>query len=234
MRIALVAAFVAACSSCATFQKLKPYDPLAPVYVSDGVERIVKSAVRIRIYCDGQLLGYGSGTAISPRYLLTARHISQGCQSSETPDMGTFTAQFDNGEIYEIITAKESAEVDTALMVVAGSNSFPAWAPLADYQPSVGQRVWVYAGDGTIDGDGEYAFQIKDGLLSHVLAGLIVVSAHGVPGNSGCGVFDEDGNLLGVLWGGSWNASREFYFEAYRPQAWPELIPGPSLSGGSV
>jgi len=192
-------------------------------YVSYGVRRMVKSAARLRVYCDGTISAYGSATAISPRLALTARHMGRVCKGTST---ATYTLQFDDGSIYEVAMLKmaKNEEVDTAQLYDVESITFAHYARVAAYEPARGQHVWVYAGDGKLDVPGEWGFVIKEGRVSRVLDGVLVVSAHGVPGNSGCGVFDDAGRLLAVLWGGSWNPNSEFYFEAYRPAAWPDLL----------
>lgn len=225
-------ALIFGCSSCAATAHAVT---VQQEYETRGVERMVRSAVRIRIFCDGEIYAYGSGTAVSPRDILTAKHIASGCPDSDDPEkemVTTFTAQFANGQIYEVGTVKfaNGDRIDAAWMANLEVADFPDYAKIADYQPRVGQRVMMYAGDGTIDQPDEHAFQFKDGYISRTDDWRLVVSSHGVPGNSGCGVFDEDGNLIGILWGGSWSASREFYFEASRPVAWGELRPPPDLS----
>lgn len=193
---------------------------VVPVHFeTSGIERMTAAAVRIRVYCNGELAGYGSGTAIGPRHLVTARHLLRMCED------GRFTAQFDSGMRYEIslVAGASNEDVDAALFANVERDDFKNWAQLAGYQPRRGQQVFFYTGDGWIDTDGEWPFQIKEGRVSFVRAGTMVVSTHGVPGNSGCGVFDADGALLGVLWGGRWDARTEFYIEAFRPQAWSDI-----------
>ena len=226
MKLLLVAA-LAACQSCAYH---KPQS-LPQLYETRGVERIVKSSVRIRVYCNGQLTAYGSGVAVSPRHVLSARHIARGCSNSPTPDMAQFEMITPDGIGHEFILELEAAnpEIDAARFVILGSLELANYASIADYQPRIGQPVYQYAGDGTMDIGGEHAFQFKQGFVSETQQDLVIVSIHGVPGNSGSGIFDSEGNLLGILWGGSWQYSRENYIEATRPVAWPELVPGPVL-----
>ena len=192
-------------------------------YQTDGMERMALSAARIYAYCDGDLQGYGSATAVGPRQMLTAKHMVEACSPAQHP---AWLAQFPDGTIWPVTEAGKSEEYDAArLDILEEWGDFPAWAEIAAYTPRKGQRVYFLTGDGrTID---EYPFYFKDGFV----AGFdddgdsLIISTHGVPGNSGCAVFDSNGALLAVLWGGLWDSSAEFVIVATRPQAWPELLP---------
>ena len=192
-----------------------------------AVQIIVQSSVRILADCDGDgdLDGYASGVAISPRHILTARHVAEGCgRVSQAPDMAQFWAlTWDDRRIPLVVDMlARDPEVDAARFVVdGGSDPFAVWARPALYLPSIGQRVYQYTSDGIM----EPPFQWKEGSISRIGEQQIDVSIHGVPGNSGSGIFDQEGHLIGILWGGRWNPNIEFTVGAYRPQSWIELIP---------
>ncbi len=235
--VMLLAALSVACSSCASVRAARVGLTVPQEYETFGVEKMVRSAVRVRIYCDGNIYAYGSGTAVGPRHVLTARHIASGCPKGDAPDAPdvstTFTVQFANGQIYQVAAQQLASNdrIDAAQLVNIEVADFPSWAKVAWYQPRVGQRVMMYAGDGTLDLPDEHAFQFKDGRVTRADDWRLVISSHGVPGNSGCGVFDENGDLVGILWQGAWSPAREFYFEASRPEMWSELLPPPDLGG---
>lgn len=208
-------AFLTACSSC------------APGLMSrGGVERLMPASARVRVLCDGQLRGYGSGVAVGPRHLVTAKHVVQACKTTPTPDMAQYQVVLDDGSRREAVLVREAeGDVDVALLVLGGAASFRTWAELADYRPLPGQRVWLYTGDGRMDQKGEWAFHLKEGIVTRVHGDVLVVSAHVVPGNSGAAAFDDDGRVVGILVGGRWDSSEEFYLEAWRPRAWRALVP---------
>lgn len=192
-----------------------------------AVQIVMQSSVRILADCDGDgdLDGFASGVAVSPRHILTARHVAEGCgRISRAPDMAQFWAYTWDARRIPIVVdmLARDPEVDAARFVVdGGSDPFAVWALPALYLPATGQRVYQYTGDGTFDPP----FHWKEGVISGARGQQLDISIHGVPGNSGSAVFDVNGNILGILWGGRWHSGLEFAIGAYRPQAWIELIP---------
>ena len=195
----------------------------APRYEDEYVEKLARVAVRLRIYCDGKLWGYGSGTIVSRKHVLTAKHVVEACPAGARD---SYLAETDDGTQYPVETELKSAEYDAARMrLLPEWGEFPYWAEVASYPLRRGQPVYMFTGDGaTIDAD---PFYLKDGRIARVqpTEKSVHVSAHAVPGNSGCGVFDAEGRLVAILWGGRWDPRTEFIFVATTPDAWPELVP---------
>lgn len=207
----LLALVVASCGACAGWMR--------PNASAPGIGRVLTSSARVRVLCDGKLVGYGSGVAVGYRHVLTARHVARACASA-----ATFEVVFDDGSIRAAMVDADAPEsVDVSRLVLDGVRR--SWAWVARYRPRRGQRVWVYAGDGKMDSAHEWAFHLKQGWITHVEDYVIVVGIHAVPGNSGAAVFDDEGRVLGILVGGSWDPNQEFYLAAWRPTAWRGLTP---------
>lgn len=205
-----------------------PLHPAGPAGTSP-VRVMVESAVRIVIDCDGdgRPEGYGSATVVGPRHLLTARHVAAGCEDSPTPDLARFTAIRWDGAVVEVMPDAYPAdpEVDAARLVVVGAHEFTTWAGISFETPQAGDRVYNRAGDGDLK-----ILHFKEGFVGSVFSDQIVLDLHGVPGNSGSGIFNARGELIGILWGGKWNPAQEFTTLAYRPGKWADLLDFPPPS----
>lgn len=202
--------------------------PVSPDYrPGNELRNALASSYRIRIYCGEELAGYGSGVAIDNRHVLTARHVVEACLESDTPDMEWFELVDYNGRVYEAALDRKASdeEIDVARLVVNGAAEFPTWAPIATAPPNVLDRVFLLAGDGSMD-RGYGRFFPKDGYVSGIIRDQLVVSIHGVPGNSGSAIFDVHGQVVGILHSGRWDASKEFFVFAALPKTWYDLFPG--------
>lgn len=229
LKIICLALSLVGCS-CGGIQKIRPNVDQTQVYVTKGVQRLVESSVRIRAYCGPELKvdSLGSGVAVGPRHIISARHVAVACQDSQTPDWVSYEAIMDNGATYEIALDRHAKDDDTDVsrFVVLGMATLPVWTELTDYQPAVGQRIWVYAGGGMKQDDaGFWDFILKDGYVSRSFKDIVVISTHGIPGNSGGAIFDEDGRVIGILVSGVWASAHENYVDAYRPTFFPDLWP---------
>lgn len=188
-------------------------------YETETIRRMALSAVRIVLDCgaDGEPDGYGSGTAVSHRTVLTARHVYDGCD----PGNNAYFAITSDGRTLALHRdgAATLPQVDAARFALDPmAEPFWTYSPVANYQPRVGQPVYFYTGDGTTE------FVFKAGHVAVTDYAEVTISVHGVPGNSGSAVFDAEGNVIAILWGGRWHPAGENLIKAFRPTVWPDLL----------
>lgn len=182
-----------------------------------GIRSARLSSVRLVASCLDGSSASGSGVAISPRHILTARHLVKFCGN----EFAVYRVMMSDRRWVEVIPDKVSEDVDVARMVVAGMGSpFTGYAHAAGYVPEVGQEVCKVTGDGELS----RPFLITCGRVSAVIGGHVIVSFHAVPGNSGSGIYDTEGRLVAVLYGGEWDPSREFCAFGVQAAAMPELL----------
>lgn len=197
-----------------------PSGPQAP---EAGMQNAIASAVRLRIYCDGEMLGWGSGTFIDPWHVITARHVS----CDENPVASEYDVVNFWGETKHATYDAGAEDSDTDVLRLLVSEQNGAWAEIANYIPAYGQEVYMSTGDGTMDEVDFPAFHFKVGRVGPSDESKVRVNIHCVPGNSGGAWFDAQGHLLGVLSAGSWNSGRENWCEGYPPASWMDLIQTP-------
>lgn len=217
----LAFAVITACGGTALAPRSVPTDRA-------GIKNALAASVRIRGYCNGELVGYGSGVAVSDRHVLTARHITQMCADTATPDMASFELVSPDGSVRDATGDMDAIDdsIDVGRLIVTDGHYFKTYAPIAEYTPDVPDDVFIYAGDGTMDvSEPQRLFFFKWGSVSKVWEHTILVSFHGVPGNSGAGVFDAAGHVVGILHSGNWTPTKENFVLADRPSAWVELFP---------
>lgn len=220
---ALLLAATAACSGCAAFQRPGP----------KPVDIVAKSAYRVLVDCDGdgRTDVLGSATAIGPRTFLTARHVARSCAewAQDFPSQA-FAALMQGhapkasvrdtwGNTRQVYAEATSELVDVSRLVLDDSEkASKTWAKVRFGDVSLGERVQMFAGDGLLQ------MIWKDGIISGSTDQEILVSVHGVPGNSGSGIFDSEGRLVAVLWGGRWDSDGEFMIVATRPEKFRALL----------
>ena len=183
-------------------------------------DRVIESGYRIVVDCDGdgEPNGYGSMSAIGPRHFLTAGHMA--CPEEER-DTAKYWALDKDLNRRDVLMEIVSGSVDVARVKLApGFALNQTWAKISRVEPELGEPVFQYTGGAMLQ------MFFKIGYVGKVTDKELWVSQHGVPGNSGSGVFNTRGELIAVLWGGDWNPSREFYFLATRPAQFENLLVG--------
>lgn len=148
--------------------------------------------IAYRVYrdCNGDGLadGAGSGTAIGPRTILTADHVVAKCNG------GAFVVISDRNVMRRVTVGVRYPGQDQAeLILVDGMPENPVWARRDCRAPRLGERTLVYVGDGDIP------MYFKELFISGLSDTHVLLSGHVVGGNSGGGLFDTDGCMIGVV-----------------------------------
>lgn len=183
--------------------------------------RVIESGYRIVVDCDGDgdPDSYGSMSAVGPRHFLTAGHMA--CPE-EQRDSAKYWALDKDMNRRDCIMEMVSGTVDVARVKLApGFALNETWARVDSGDDlELGDTVLQYTGGSILQ------MFFKVGYIGKITDKELWVSQHGVPGNSGSGVFNGRGELVGVLWGGQWDPSREFFFLATRPSEFANLLVG--------
>jgi len=192
--------------------------------------------------------GSGSGVAVGPDRLVTARHVTD-CNLYPSPGIvvdGTpwlIMVKPTGGESsYEFVVEEEGKYLGDDFALLQSTNGrqvFSSWSTPAKSRPAPGDRVCHAAAFPTPgyncgevsklecqsdpDGSGfNCGTEVKPGSGFFHYRG-----AAGEPGNSGSGVYNTAGELIGVLVGG--NAETKSVV-AYSAVSWQERVPAPEPS----
>lgn len=172
------------------------------------------ASVRIVVICANDDVFGGSGVAISPTQVLTAKHVVSECVPKA---IGTRSS---DGTIREVVVDKLSDTVDVArLIIVEGTKPFQFIAKIDTDERRIGEKLCSIGG-GSLE---TYNIR-KCGDVAEVGDTTFVTSEMPVPGNSGSGVFDVNGHVVGILIQGSWNPSQEKFMVAVRASAFKDLV----------
>ena len=191
--LALVLIGAVACSNCAPMR----YD--TQVY-------------RIAVECIGGGTVGGTSAAVSPRHLITAKHVAAACEQAGLTTW-KITAKDRDGKEYEVVVdkhAKSGADV-TRLVIVGVEEPFvpsrwreTAYVAVEDYVCAIGldNNDWGLAKECGYVSVVNYYYRDTT---------YIKVTAHFVPGFSGGSVWDENGWSIGVISRGSWDSGSPWF-----------------------
>jgi len=159
--------------------------------VADGFSDEEHAAVRVRTRtCDAFTVG--SGFMLDEHTLVTNRHVVEGAQ--------TITLSTYDGKEYEATGSVTAEFADLALVTV--SDSFEFAAQISSSGPDAGDMLDIvgYPLGGPLETRaGPYVQQVPDELVKGSDdVDLIEVQAE--HGNSGSGVYNSDGQVVGVLY----------------------------------
>jgi S1-C subfamily serine protease len=182
--------------------------PLAPQgYATAPAAAQYASAVRITSTCDG-LAGHGSGVAITSRHVITAAHVV-ACTGE-----ALITATTRDGRTWVMARDLAVAGTDVVRLVVDGTRQpFRYWAEVTHRHPPTGEVVCIVASS-----EGHPPVR-RCGDAGGLVEGRLLVAVPGLRGNSGGGVYDSDGRVVGVIQQG-----RADYAVAIPISAWRSLV----------
>lgn len=138
-----------------------------------------------KIVCGARINGLG--TAYSASYLVTAFHVVENCAS--------IAWEGKDGKGGPLIVVKFDRKQDWAILV-SQERTFDYWARINKQEPENGERLWSFIflpGGNFFPVSGHYiARDTNDD--QHILG-----TSH--PGSSGSGIFNGDGELVGIVAG---------------------------------
>ncbi len=185
-----------------SFPELPAAEKLSGVDVAQRLKPLVMvaSPAAKRWFSKGEMMGNSVGAAMllhadASGYLFaTARHVALGSESRGKPGgrvlLTTTTSGWAGADVVAV-----HRNADLALLWLprrAGSMEFVQ--PLAaDESVSEGENVYVIGHPEGLN------FTISNGMISRLAGDIVQISAPVSPGNSGGPVYDEHGNLLGVV-----------------------------------
>lgn len=210
--LSLVVAFMVVACAPQRVSDPSPYQG----YVSYEAWLTRQAAVQINVICpDGG--GGGSGSTVSDHQVVTARHVaicddgSVALMTVETIDGAIRIAQVERW-------GPEGTDV-VLLRIPEVEPRFKRWLTVSTRKPLVGEELcWIGRDSSSfppLKQCGPF-----EGTYSGVTDEYNIISAHGVPGNSGSGIFDSGGRVLGVLSRGSWHSALAFFIDFVPTWRW--------------
>jgi len=147
---------------------------------------------------DGSGTSYGSGTAIGPNLVITNSHVVDH-KLGPARVMRTSTGQVWQGRV---VAGNRSADV--AVIELAETVELPYVELGEDPQPGDEVRVFGYGQSGQLAGGAGQRNAKAYGDNATTAEGFVFFESSVItePGDSGSGVFDRQGQLVGMNWGG--------------------------------
>lgn len=231
LALALAAATAGACSVLPTSPEPLPDNWVPEItasagggdITSDGFSPAQRVAVRIRVEtCTGW--GTGSGWVINDSQVITNRHVIEGATHIEVTTY--------DGKEYVGLSSQVAPVAD--LGIVTLDPVFTEFATPVDEPMVVGSAITVVgypSGQELTVAPGTFVDWTKDG-VGNTLESVLLLEVHAEPGSSGSAVYNEDGEVIGILYAGN---------EENTAEAWPtkwlfELLDGETAwqpNGGS-
>ena len=199
LTVALLALLAVACGGV-------PSAAWDPQYASWADRVGSETSYRVMVQCANGDMAGGSGTAFNARQIVTAKHVLERCGES---DDGSLIMVTDRAGVARLVEPKRGPDDDVAILTLAAGDEFKTFAHFSDETPRNGETLCWWGGDANMNANG---FK-KCGFFQDSAANLGWLSGKGAPGNSGSGVFNGKGELVGVLVAGSWHPGRDFFIE---------------------
>lgn len=165
--------------------------------VADSVVEITTEVVSTNGFM-GQYISQGAGSGViftTDGYIMTNHHVIEGAQ--------TITVTLRNGESYTAQIVGDDSQTDLALLKIDATGLTPAVLAADSDNLKVGQTA-IAIGNPL----GQLGGTVTSGIVSALdreieiegeTMSLLQTSAAINPGNSGGGLFDDSGNLIGIV-----------------------------------
>jgi S1-C subfamily serine protease len=173
--------------------------PGATTLSPDGFRTTERVAVRVRnVGCDG--VSTGSGFAVSEDILVTNRHVVAG---ADTLQVSTYDGQ-------DLLVETAGAAVVADLAIVHTRSALPAAVTLAESDPELGEPVEVvgYPGGGRRTTSAGPVLGFAEDPLDANAGQIVVTDAPAEPGSSGSPMYDESGQVVGVVYAATKDGTR--------------------------
>lgn len=144
-------------------------------------------AASVKVVCEGPVgeVSHGSGVIIGEGRILTANHVSDNCRAEDGLHL------FVENPHTELYVIRGDADVDLAILRFEGK--FGEVAEIAPENPEVGSDLWMFGWPAYFDGG-----IMTRGIVSGRYAMWFLTDALCTYGNSGGGLFDKEGRLVGI------------------------------------
>lgn len=221
----MLAAVLTACSACGGW------------FTGSTVTQQYQSSWTLEVTCGGEGMlvdqQWGTAFAVSPRHLLTARHVVTCDGGKEPVSIIAYQPRIVRssvGVVYQtdvridMVVDKfpKDDNTDAVRLVVSGASEPFVGLPVSTHTIHIGDKVCSI---GMINAGGTSSMR-KCGEVSGVNQQYILVSMHVVHGNSGGPLFDEYGNVIGLLNIGLSDSETDFIGGfAIASSWWDELEP---------
>jgi S1-C subfamily serine protease len=173
--------------------------PGATTLSPDGFRTTERVAVRVRnVGCGG--VSTGSGFAVSEDLLVTNRHVVAG---AETMQVSTYDGQ-------DLLVETAGSAIVADLAIVRTRSVLPAAVTLAEADPEPGDPVEVvgYPGGGRLTSSTGTVLGYEADPLNANAGQIIVTDARAEPGSSGSPMYDESGQVVGVVYAATEDTTR--------------------------
>ena len=199
-----------------------PATPGATTLSPDGFRTTQRVAVRVRnVGCGG--VSTGSGFAVSEDVLVTNRHVVAG---ADTLQVSTYDGQ-------DLLVETAGAAVVADLAIVHTRSELPAAVTLAEGDPSVGDPIEVvgFPGGGRLTSSTGRVLSFDEDPLDANAGKVIITDANAEPGSSGSPMYNESGQVVGVVYAAAADGSRTL---AVPVSTLRRLLADPEAAAGDV